>query len=150
AASWTDSDGNFYLFGGDYASVYPHGPGTLALPSVVADMWKYDASSREWTELFPARFNDPGNSDSNQGPVYPRPRFSAMHWKNPDGIFMLLGGQTYELLSNSGSAQTDHALLNDLWSFDPETGQWEIIHQNTLSETQPAPRSGATLWTHPN
>lgn len=150
AASWVDNSGNFYLFGGDYVPVYPFGPNTTEFPSTTADMWKYSSTTLAWTEILPARYNDPGNTNPAQGAIYPVARFSAMHWKAPDGKLMLFGGQTYELASQGSSAQGPHSLLNDLWSFDSTTNLWSQIHNSSESPNKPSPRSGATIWSHPN
>jgi N-acetylneuraminic acid mutarotase len=104
SVSWTDSSGNFWLFGG---------------PGPRDDLWEFDSSSNKWAWM--------GGSNSTSGcdPGYcwlhgvygtlgtpalgniPEPRFSAVRWTDNSGHFWLFGGST-----NGG-------YLNDLWEFLP-------------------------------
>lgn len=139
AASWVDNSGSFYLFGGDSVPVYPFGTDSSEFSSTTADMWKYNPNTLAWTEILPARYNDPGNTNPTQGAIYPVARFSAMHWKAQNGKLMLFGGQTYELASQGSSAQGPHSVLNDLWSYDTTTNLWTQINDSSESPNKPSP-----------
>jgi N-acetylneuraminic acid mutarotase len=119
AVSWTDSQGKFWLFGGqgyDGASVIGR----------LNDLWKFDPSSNEWawesggskidftflgqsgvygTLGVPAAGNIPGR------------RFEAMGWADSNGNLWLFGGQGNDIAAN-------YVSLNDLWEFNPSSSQW--------------------------
>jgi hypothetical protein len=104
AASWMDSSGNLWLFGGN-----PSGS------SVLNDLWKYTPSTGEWTWMS-------GSNTVNQPGVYgtlgvpapgnvPGSHANAVSWTDSSGNFWLFGG--------FGAGD-----LNDLWKYTPSTGQW--------------------------
>ncbi|MBT9330013.1 kelch repeat-containing protein [Paracidobacterium acidisoli] len=147
AAAWTDSSGNFWLFGGT-------GNGSLVNSGYLNDLWKF--SNGEWTWM--------GGSDQAYQPgVYgtqgtpnsanvPGGREGASTWVDASGNLWLFGG-----LSNSQSFGTVH-LLNDLWKFS--NGEWAWMGgsdqpdqpgaygtQGTASAANiPGARSGAAAW----
>lgn len=120
AISWSDSAGNFWLFGGTYTAVN----GDLFF---LNDLWKYTPSNGLWTwvsgaSTSAALYGTPGNygvrgvaSASNA----PGSRASAVSWTDAAGNLWLFGGQGYDS-SNIG-------YLNDLWKFDPATAQWTWV-----------------------
>ena len=89
ASTWSDSSGNFWLFGGaGYDST--GGAGNLN------DLWRYSASSNEWTWI------GGGDADNAAG-VYgtrgtasasnvPGARYSASSWTDASGNLWLLVG----------------------------------------------------------
>ncbi|MGO9593674.1 MAG: kelch repeat-containing protein [Steroidobacteraceae bacterium] len=117
ASSWTDSSGNFWLFGGvgyDLAG----GAGYLN------DLWQYSPSTGQWTWV------SGGNGDNVSG-VYgtqgtasagnlPGARYSASTWIDSSGNLWLFGGYGYDSTGGAG-------YLNDLWRYSPSTGQWTWV-----------------------
>jgi N-acetylneuraminic acid mutarotase len=117
ALSWTDSSGNFWLFGG-CASDTNSGVGYLN------DLWKFNPSTNEWAWIS-------GSSKYNQSGIYgtlgtpaaaniPGSRFSALSWTDSSGDFWLFGGYGYD-----ANGKLDR--LNDLWEFNPSTNEWAWI-----------------------
>jgi N-acetylneuraminic acid mutarotase len=154
AVTWTDSAGNFWLFGGTYFDA----TGNLFY---LNDLWRYTPSNGLWTWMSGAStpsavYGTPGNygvqgvaSASNA----PGSRASAVSWTDAAGNFWLFGGQGYDS-SNSG-------YLNDLWKYDPTTGEWTWVNGPSSSSppvavygTQgvaatanvPGPRVGSSSW----
>lgn len=114
--SWTDNDGNLWLFGGlGYASE-DHG--------WLSDLWKYNITTNEWTWMS-------GNTTANVGGVYgakgiadpgnkPGGRGALIGSADMDGNFWLLGGFAYATDDNAG-------WMNDLWKYDPATNSWTWV-----------------------
>jgi galactose oxidase-like protein len=121
AATWTDSAGNFWLFGG-YGHDASGNWGTLN------DLWEFDLSSREWAWMGGSSTLVCVNGFCGQSGVYgtlgtpaagnvPVSRYGANSWIDKGGNFWLFGGGGFDSKGNSGS-------LNDLWRFNPSTLQW--------------------------
>jgi N-acetylneuraminic acid mutarotase len=110
---WTDSAGNFWLFGGSgYAST--------STTDILNDLWKYSAG--EWTWVG-------GSNLGNQSGIYgtlgvaapqntPGARVLAVSWIDPSGNFWLFGGTG----TNSIGVTT---FLNDLWIYSSGEWTWE-------------------------
>jgi hypothetical protein len=120
AVSWTDTSGNFWLFGGSGYDSTGSGIGYLN------DLWKY--AGGQWTWMG-------GSSVANQSGTYgtkgipaagnvPGCRFSSASWRDAAGNFWLFGGYGY----NSGAV-----LLNDLWEYIPSTGEWTWMGGSSLA-----------------
>lgn len=145
-ATWTDSSGNLWLFGGyGYDS-----NGTL---EPMSDLWEFSAA--EWTwKGGPAVAGQSGNygslgvaSSSN----IPGARFGEASWMDASGNFWLFGGEGFD------SAGTE-ASLNDLWKFSAGEWSWmggsNIANQKgqygTLglanSNNWPGARNSAVIW----
>jgi hypothetical protein len=112
SASWIDSSGNFYVFGGYNLS--PSGQ-----PDAFNDLWKF--SSGQWTWLS-------GSSTVNQTAVYgvqgtaaaanvPGARWSSASWIDAAGRLWLFGGEGYDT--------TADGTLGDLWQYSG--GQWTWV-----------------------
>ncbi|MEQ9101076.1 MAG: fibronectin type III domain-containing protein [Imperialibacter sp.] len=111
AVTWTDDNGDFWLFGG-YSEDYDQ---------YFNDLWKYNTASGEWTWVA-------GNDTADEDPVYgtlgepsdanlPGGRSGAAGWYGSDGRLWLFGG-------HGKDNYNFRWWMNDLWSFDPGTGQW--------------------------
>ena len=125
AAAWTDSNGNFWLFGGAGAnSPDPN------------DLWKFDPSAVEWTWMG-------GNPPGASGPpgVYgtlgvpdagniPGGRDSAITWTDSNGNFWLFGGYGYD---STTSGYYDE--LNDFWEFSPSAQQWTWMGGSSVTRS---------------
>jgi len=114
AASWVDSQGNFYIFGGFVTS--PLGS------SVTNDLWVYSPTSKQWTWLSGSSgFNAVGTyivhaTSGNQ----PSARSGAVTWIDGSGNMWLFGGFGVDSAGVPGS-------LNDLWKYNPISRQWTWV-----------------------
>ncbi|HMG84947.1 MAG TPA: kelch repeat-containing protein [Terracidiphilus sp.] len=119
AISWTDGEGNFWLFGGyGFDSV-----GNVA--GELNDLWKLDVSSNEWAWM--GGSSTLGSNEAHAG-VYgtlgipsrsniPGSRDSAVGWTDTNGNLWLFGGYGNDSTVLRGE-------LSDLWMFDCSTFQW--------------------------
>jgi gliding motility-associated-like protein len=121
SASWTDNDGNLWMFGGNADSTFLFG--------FLNDLWKYDPLSNNWTWMkgsdslyaigsrglqgVPSPGNEPSGRD-----VYST-------WKDSKGNLWLFGGNTYG------------GVFNDLWKYDISANMWCWIRGDTTSLTTP-------------
>jgi N-acetylneuraminic acid mutarotase len=125
ASGWTDSSGNFWLFGG---SGYASNAGELNLN----DLWKFSPSSNQWTwmgggsVLYPCNilFSTPCPFPGTYGTLgvaastnFPGARNAAPTWTDSSGNLWLFGGAGQDA-NNYG------AWLNDLWEYNPTTTFW--------------------------
>ena len=108
-STWTDSSGNFWLFGGMGYEATQNDVGLLS------DLWKYNPATKQW-----AWMGGGGSADGQPG-VYgtmgtpsagnqPGSRFNGMTWADGSGNLWLFGGL-------SASAE----FMNDLWRYQPTT-----------------------------
>ncbi len=125
ALSWTDSGGNFWLFGGNSATADPDNLSSAML----GDLWELNPATATWT----VRGYCPSPQlaacgNLNIGGVYgalgveasgnyPGSRNDGPGWSNGSGLGWLFGGPGF---SSSGAWGS----LNDLWEFDSFTGEW--------------------------
>jgi len=102
AVSWTDTAGNFWLFGGEDN-----------LGNTYDDLWEYSAGQWTWVS---------GSNACCQSGVYgtlgtpaltnvPGARFQATPWIDSSGVFWLFGG--------SDSGNFFGVEFNDLWKYQP-------------------------------
>lgn len=121
-ATWTDINGNLWLFGGTgYNSVNYN---------VLDDLWKYDPSTNNWTWMN-------GSNNSAQQPVYGmlcvpsttnRPGFrnnATACWTDNCGNLYLYGGNAF----------ADYRA--DLWRYNIATNQWTWISGDNVPSTSP-------------
>ena len=147
AVSWTDSAGNFWLFGGS------SGVG------VFNDLWRYTPSTGLWTWISGSNSQNAVGIYGTQGTAaagnVPGARQGMVSWTDKAGNLWLLGG--YGLgASNS--------YLNDLWVYSTSTGLWTWVGGSDVSSalgvygTQgvaapgnvPGARTSAISWTDPS
>ena len=141
AVSWTDSNGNLWLFGGNaYDST-----GTM---DSLNDLWVFHPDTRQWTWM--GGSNTGGCDDNGCAPAatygtlgtpaagnVPGGRLGAVSWTDSNGNLWLFGGLGYE----SGDAFDGYSVpegdLNDLWKFTPAIGQWAWMGgSNWMQETR--------------
>ena len=126
-ASWTDSSGNLWIFGGFFLEAYTDN-----------DIWEFNSTTQEWTWMA-------GPSASAQPGVYgtlgtpsssnvPGVRTGAVTWKDSKGSFWLFGGEGLDSVGKSG-------YLNDLWKFDPSTLEWTWMGGSSVLPTCPSTNS---------
>ena len=124
---WIDSDGNFWLFGGQ-------GVDSMSKLGELNDLWKFDPSTFQWVwmggssalaydvngtgSLFePGVYGTQGVSASDN---IPGSRQKAATWTDRAGNLWLFGGKGYDAASAPGE-------LSDLWAFSPATNRWTWI-----------------------
>ena len=135
ACSWTDSNGNLWLFGGD-------GYDSAGNGGYLNDLWKFNptlGSYGEWTWMS-------GDDTISQNGVYgtlgtpaagnvPGSRFIAASWMDSSGNLWLFGGYGYDSAGNEGN-------LNDLWEFIPTLGSYGDWSWMSGSNTAVAAKKG--------
>ncbi len=118
ALSWTDAEGNFWLFGG-------YGYDSAGQRGTLSDLWEYSPSTGEWTWVN-------GPDTANATAVYgtqgvasaanvPAPRDAAASWTDSSGNLWLFGGEGF-----NASTGYFHR-LNDLWKYSPSSGEWTWV-----------------------
>ncbi|MGA7187708.1 MAG: hypothetical protein WBY66_04350, partial [Candidatus Acidiferrales bacterium] len=150
SVTWTDSSGDFWLFGGFRRAA------NLMNGSMLNDLWKY--SNGEWTWESGSQMRDQPGVYGTQGlPApgnIPGARFWAVGWTDSSGGLWLFGGTGYAVTSNG--------FLNDLWKYS--NGQWTWIsgspqvnqpgsygvQGNPASGNTPGSRQEAISWTDPS
>jgi len=132
SASWTDAEGNLWLFGGaEYMQSHD-----------LTDLWKYDVTNNTWTWINgpisgPAVYGTMGVPSSANNPG---PRIGATTWRAGNKLF-LFGG--LHMVTPTFS------YFNDLWCYDISTNQWTWLkgsqspNQMTVPGTQGLPSSTA-------
>jgi len=139
--SWTDNNGNFWLFGGlnDDNSPYIGSRPT----NLCNDVWKWDGSNWTWMS---------GNNTFNQSGVYTGPagtltpgaREYSAGCRDKFGNFWLFGG-----------LDQSHNRYNDLWEWNGTSWIWVSGSNSTnstgtytgpASSLVPAARAGGMLW----
>jgi N-acetylneuraminic acid mutarotase len=155
-ASWTDSNGNLWMFGGI-------GYNATGINCYLNDLWKFDISTHQWTWKS-------GNSSGESlgwgmAGIYgtlgvpntgnnPGSRQAPMSWTDANGNLWLFGGYAFDVDQNP-------SLINDVWEFNPVTSEWAWIggyeesgvigSYGTLgvpsASNIPGPRSSGVTWT---
>lgn len=121
SVSWTDANGNFWLFGGLSPNNSPTFVGDMN------DLWMFNpaSTSRQWTW-------EGGSQTTGASGVYgtlgtpaagnfPGAREQAISWSDTSGNLWLFGGYGFD-----GSTQTTID-LNDLWEYSTKTNQWTWV-----------------------
>ena len=150
AVSWTDQQGNFWMFGG---SGYVADDSQLGL---LNDLWKYTPSLNTWTWIGGTdNLNQEGRYGSIRTPSrnnYPGGRFLSAGWIDNDGNLWLFGGFGY--------AEEDNGALNDLWRYSPGSEEWTWMKGDNTDDADarygqkgefgnnntPGGRQGFTAW----
>jgi len=146
AVSWTDTNGNLWLFGGLGYGV--------DIAGSLNDLWKFDGKQWTWVSG-----SDTANEAGNYGVMgvaadtnVPGAREYAVGWTDTSGNLWLFGGKGYD---STGSFN----YLNDLWEYDGAQWTW-ISGSNTGDElgnygvigkasntNVPGARDDAVSWT---
>jgi N-acetylneuraminic acid mutarotase len=116
-ATWTDSNGNLWLFGG-YGLTYNSG---FTPPAIeLNDMWEY-VNTQSYFGSYYNYWNNlqPANPSSVTGPT---PRTGAVTWTAPGagGDLWLFGGEDHFL-----------TFYNDFWKFSIATNTWTQVGGST-------------------
>jgi len=147
-ATWTDAQGNRWLFGGNgYPYPNPLIPASQTVPGFLNDLWVYDQSVGGWVPANLQVLNPslnlyidnvaPLEEESASG-VYgtlgaptggaPGARWGSSTWTDGAGNLWMFGGQGFD------ASTEDFTLLNDIWEWVPGgldgfgagtyTGEW--------------------------
>jgi hypothetical protein len=156
AATYTDSVGNVWLFGGQ-------GLDSAGTTGLLADLWKYNIASQQWTWVSGSNIAGPNGAygaKETAGPNNaPGGRQNATLWVDTAGNVWLFGGFGFD---STGTGAPEGAILNDLWEFTG--GQWvwvsgdNLANQTGVYGTQlaaaatnvPGSRWGAVGWSDAN
>jgi N-acetylneuraminic acid mutarotase len=159
ATTWTDSNGNFWLFGGGGYDAEGDG-------GFLNDLWEFNPSMIEWTWM---GGSDTVGSQGGQSGVYgtlgqlasgniPGGRSDAVVWVDKTGHVWLFGGDGITVAYDSGA-------YNDLWEYYPSTNEWAWMGGNNsacdygvqsgvwgamgtpAAGNVPSCRAGASGWT---
>jgi hypothetical protein len=118
--SWTDSTGNFWLFGG-----YGYdGAGTLGY---LNDLWEYSTSSGKWTFVSGGVTSTANHNGSYSGTEIPGGRQEAVGWADKSGNLWLFGGEGLD------SVGTPNGILNDLWVYNIAGNQWTFVTGSNMA-----------------
>ena len=144
SATWTDTNGNLWLFGGSSTSLFN-------------DLWKFDIVSNQWTWMS-------GDNSPNMHGLYgvqgtgavsnkPGARTNATCWADQSGNLWMFGGNGY---AASGTGDR----LGDLWKYNINNNEWtwmkgdsiiqslSVFGQQSVSSmlNKPCARFGASGW----
>lgn len=141
ASTWTDNDGNLWLFGGYVEDVDVNGNGGYS-----SDLWKFDPTAGDWTWMGGTISVSPWQEAGVYGTLgvpatgnFPGGRGWALSWTDSTGKFWLFGGIGSDAAGGWG-------YLNDLWRFDPSTKQWAWISgSSTIGPREGRPGVYGTL-----
>ena len=113
SATWTDSSGNFWMFGGEISST-----------SDTNDLWVYNPVTHTWTqESAPSSLNLPGAYGTQGTPGtgnLPGARNDSVSWIDLSWNLWLFGGYGYASSSTLGD-------MNDLWEYVPTNKTWTWV-----------------------
>jgi N-acetylneuraminic acid mutarotase len=118
AATWSDGAGNLWLFGGF---------GFDPTNGDYSDLWKYSAGEWTWVGGWnvtyqPGSYGTLGVASSGN---LPGARYSGVSWTDAAGNFWLFGGNGRDSISQGD--------LNDLWRYNPNSGDWAWMGGSNLS-----------------
>ncbi len=148
AATWTDSSGDLWLFGG-----YGEDSNGTLLP--MNDLWKF--SGGEWTWVSGPRIGGQNGTYGTLGVPSvngtPGARFEAVSWADTAGNLWLFGGIGFDSVGNEAS-------LNDLWKYS--AGKWTWVGGSAVANkngtygtigvadptNMPGARDQAVVWTN--
>jgi N-acetylneuraminic acid mutarotase len=145
--TWTDANGNFWLFGGQ-------GLDSTGTSAFLNDLWEYSAG--QWTWIGGSNVGDQKGTYGTQGTAAPSnipgARTEAIHWTDAAGNIWLFGGIGTDSTGTNGD-------LNDLWKYSAGEWTWmdgsNVVNQKGTYGTQgiagasntPGARYDAITWT---
>lgn len=150
AVSWTDAQGNFWMFGG---SGYGKDNSETGL---LNDLWRYSPALNTWTWVSGSNGLDEEGSYGRRGEPsqsnFPGGRFLSAAWTDDNGNLWLFGGFGY--------ADNDNGPLNDLWRYSPGSEEWTWMKGDKSEDGEarygrkgdfannntPGGRQGSTSW----
>lgn len=141
ATIWTDSSGNFWLFGGYGVAATATEVGELN------DLWKFSPSTGAWTYVAGTEgANDAGSQGTKGSPGpsnRPTARDSAQGWIDQSGNLWVWGG-----FGNYLGELNDPVIFGDLWEYSISAGSWIMQGGSQLGVTPgfPEGREAAVTW----
>jgi hypothetical protein len=137
AATWTDSSGHLWLFGGAYFDSV----GNTVVP--LNDLWMYDTVGGAWTLMNGGSYTPTNANYGTLGAAastnLPGGRAGAATWVDNTGKVWLFGGGGLDATQTAGS-------LNDLWSFDPGTQVWTWVAGSSVINGTWSYNVSTQLW----
>ncbi len=116
-ASWTDSNGVLWMFGGNGYDAY-------GMNGYLSDLWSFDPKTHLWTWISGSTQDEAAGVYGTQGVAdaanIPGGRQFAAAWTTASGDFWLFGGYGLDSMGIPGE-------LSDLWKFTPSTGLWTWV-----------------------
>jgi hypothetical protein len=161
ASSWADSTGNLWLFGG--LGEVSNGT-SYGLGGNLNDVWKFAASTGEWTWMAGSNQIDQYGTYGTLGTPAPGntpgTRSGAAAWTDASGNLWLFGGVGVGIPGDD-CAGLSWCVLNDLWKFSPSLNEWtwmggpDVSNQPGVYGTEgvdapgnlPPPRENVVAWT---
>jgi N-acetylneuraminic acid mutarotase len=133
AYTWTDQNGNLWLFGGGVSS------SSYGIGGLMNDIWRFDPNTLEWTWMGGskepwitwAQSKAYGTKGVPSSTNFPMGRGSGLSWTDSNGNFWLFGGSGYPAVSQGFEGE-----LNDLWEYNPSTAEWTWV-SGTDASNQP-------------
>jgi N-acetylneuraminic acid mutarotase len=126
AATWTDSAGNFWLFGGE-------GSDSIGTVGYLNDLWEYSVTLNQWIWVSGSNTANVAGTYGTLGAAngttnFPGARYGATTWTDTTGgNLWLFGGYTVE---------ASPGVCNDLWKYNITTGFWTwVAGSNTCAST---------------
>jgi len=111
AASWTDTSGNLWLFGGG-------GFDSTGTNGSLNDLWELNPTTKTWVWVSGSNTANAAGVYGSQGATsasnVPGARHGAIGWADSSGNLWLFGG----------NAVISDVFFNDLWEFNPSTKTW--------------------------
>ena len=137
-ATWKDSAGRLWLFGGGGYDSQPQ-PNS---PDALNDLWMLDPTTAVWTSQGgPTGTDDAGSSGTQYTPAagnWPSARGGGVTWRDSSGNFWMFGGHA----SINGTG-----FFSDLWMYNPSTThQWTWV-SGTANTANTSPGVYGTLGT---
>ena len=146
AATWTDAEGNLWMYGGG-------GHDSQGIGGLLGDLWEYSPSIGEWTWMggspiqgAPSVYGQKGVASASNTPGA---RDGSLFWSNGKGDVWLFGG---------GLTADEVGTGNDLWKYS--NGEWTWIagskninqlgiygsQGNPSPSNNPGSRTNSTTW----
>ncbi len=126
---WTDDCGNYYLWGGTVFTLYQINNAVFEMD--YSDVWRYNNVTNRWTWMAgDSLANSWGNSSGyciRMTQIIP---LSRMENRTP-----LLLSKTNCLYGFGGDSYAANGALNDLWTYWPQTNDWEWLSGTTIPES---------------
>ncbi len=141
AVSWTDKSGHAWLFGGN-------GDDSANTSGWLNDLWQFQPATNQWAWMAGSESINPGEIYRGQRGVYgtlqvpaakntPGGRYNSVSWTDTQGNLWLFGGWGYDSITSGFYGD-----LNDLWEFQPSTGQWAWITGSEAFPSSEGPHPG--------
>jgi len=152
ATTWSDTNGNLWMFGGYGISNSEQGH--------LNDFWKFETNTNKWTWIS-------GDSSIQQFSIYgiqgianqsnkPGATYASVSWADQNGNLWLYGGFGY--------TDSNIGFLNTLWKYNISTNTWTWIKGDILIDQQgvygsksnehinnkPGARYGSSTWIDSN